>query len=46
MLVLEAMKMEFAILAPSAGVIEDVHCAKGGMVTAGQNLATVRVGGA
>jgi urea carboxylase len=41
--VLEAMKMEVAIVAPSGGVVEDVHCAKGGMVSAGQNLATVRV---
>jgi urea carboxylase len=42
-LVLEAMKMEVAVVAPSAGVVELVHCAKGGMVAAGQNLATVRV---
>ena len=42
-LVLEAMKMEVAIVAPSEGIVELVHCAKGGMVTAGQNLATVRV---
>ena len=37
------MKMEVAIVAPSEGVVELVHCAKGSMVTAGQNLATVRV---
>ena len=43
MLVLEAMKMEVPIVAPSEGVVELVHCAKGGMVTAGQNLATLRV---
>ncbi len=40
--VLEAMKMEFAITAPAAGVVELVHCSQGGMVTAGQNLATIR----
>jgi urea carboxylase len=43
LLVLEAMKMEVAIVAPSEGIVELLHCAKGGMVTAGQNLATMRV---
>jgi urea carboxylase len=42
-LVLEAMKMEVMIAAPSQGIVELVHCTKGGMVTAGQNLATLRV---
>ena len=42
-LVLEAMQMEVAIVAPSEGVVELVHCSKGGMVTAGQTLATLRV---
>ena len=42
-LVLEAMKMEVEITAHTEGVVELVHCAKGVMVTAGQNLATVRV---
>jgi urea carboxylase len=42
-LILEAMKMEVAIVAPSEGVVELIHCAKGGMVTAGQQLATLRV---
>jgi urea carboxylase len=41
-LVLEAMKMEVAIVAPSEGIVEDVHCAKGAIVSAGQNLATLR----
>jgi urea carboxylase len=40
--VLEAMKMEFIVVAPINGVVETVHCARGGMVTAGQNLATLR----
>jgi urea carboxylase len=44
-LVLEAMKMEVEITAHTEGVVELVHCAKGAMVTAGQNLATVRVDG-
>jgi len=43
LLVLEAMKMEVAVVAPSRGVVELVHCAKGKLVTAGQNLATLRV---
>src|SRR4029453_9817662 len=40
--VLEAMKMEIVIVAPVEGIVEIVHCAKGGMVLAGQNLATVK----
>src|SRR5439155_4104807 len=42
-IVLEAMKMEFVVVAPADGVVEVVHCARGGMVMAGQNLATLRV---
>jgi len=41
--VLEAMKMEFVVVAPAEGVIEVVHCSRGGIVSAGQNLATLRV---
>jgi urea carboxylase len=41
--ILEAMKMEVAVVAPNKGIVELVHCAKGGMVAAGQNLATLRV---
>jgi urea carboxylase len=41
--ILEAMKMEFVVVAPADGVVETVHCRRGGMVTAGQTLATVRV---
>jgi len=41
--ILEAMKMEFVVVAPSDGVVELVHCSRGGMVTAGQTLATLRV---
>ena len=44
-LVLEAMKMEVEITAHTEGVVERVHCSKGAMVTAGQNLATVRLDG-
>ncbi|MGE0392159.1 MAG: urea carboxylase [Vicinamibacterales bacterium] len=43
LLVLEAMKMEVIVVAPSTGVVEILHCEKGAMVMAGQNLATVRV---
>jgi urea carboxylase len=42
--ILEAMKMEFAVVAPAEGVVEMVHCSRGGMVSAGQALATLRVG--
>jgi len=41
-LVLEATQMEVAIVAPNEGIVEDVHCAKGAIVSAGQNLATLR----
>jgi urea carboxylase len=45
LVVLEAMKMEVEITAHAEGVVELLHCVKGAMVTAGQNLATVRVDG-
>jgi urea carboxylase len=41
-IVLEAMKMEFIVVAPVDGIVETVHCARGGIVMAGQNLATLR----
>jgi biotin carboxyl carrier protein len=40
--VLEAMKMEIAVAAPFAAVIERLNCAPGNLVTAGQNLVTLR----
>ena len=43
LVVLEAMKMEVAIVAPAEGVVEQVTCAKGAIVTAGQSIATLRV---
>jgi len=43
--ILEARKMECVVVAPAAGVVEVVHCARGGMVMAGQTLATLRVEG-
>jgi biotin carboxyl carrier protein len=42
-MVLEAMKMEVPIVAANDGIVEDLHCIKGGLVTAGQQLATLRV---
>lgn len=42
LLVLEAMKMEVAIAAPTAGVIEEIRCAPGAIVNAGQNLLVLR----
>jgi len=43
LVVLEAMKMEIAVAAPFSGVIERLNCAAGGMVTAGQQLVTLRL---
>jgi urea carboxylase len=43
LVVLEAMKMEIAVAAPSAGIIERLNCAKGALVLAGQNLVTLRL---
>jgi urea carboxylase len=43
LLILEAMKMEIEVVAPNGGIVELVHCSKGGMVLAGQNLATLRL---
>jgi urea carboxylase len=43
LMILEAMKMEVAIMAHTEGVVERVHCEKGGIVAAGQLLATLRV---
>ena len=41
-IVLDAMKMEIAVTAPSAGRIEEVNVASGAMVSAGQRLAVLR----
>ena len=42
LMVLEAMKMEIVIAAPSAGRVERLNCATGGIVNAGQSLITLR----
>jgi len=42
LIVLEAMKMEIAVSAPSAGTIETLNCAQGALVSAGQHLITLR----
>jgi urea carboxylase len=42
LLVLEAMKMEVAVVAPQRGIVEDLRCAPGAFVTAGQNLVVLR----
>jgi len=42
LMVLEAMKMEIAVAAPSAGVVEVLNCAPGALVNAGQRLVTLR----
>jgi urea carboxylase len=42
LVVLEAMKMELAISAPRAGVVEQLRCSAGAFVTAGQELVVLR----
>jgi urea carboxylase len=42
LLVLEAMKMEIVVAAPVAGVVEKLSCSPGTIVSAGQNLVTLR----
>jgi urea carboxylase len=42
LVVLEAMKMEIAVAAPSAGVVERLNCMPGVLVSAGQHLVTLR----
>jgi urea carboxylase len=42
LIVLEAMKMEIAVAAPSAGVVEVLDCMPGALVSAGQRLVTFR----
>ncbi|HEX2713388.1 MAG TPA: urea carboxylase [Candidatus Acidoferrales bacterium] len=43
LLVLEAMKMEIAVVAPAKGTIEKVNCAPGSLVSPGQILLALRV---
>jgi len=43
LVILEAMKMEIAVLADAAGTITEVFCQAGQTVTAGQFLAAIRV---
>jgi len=42
LVVLEAMKMEIAVVSPAAGVVEKLNCARGVLVSAGQHLVTLR----
>lgn len=42
LLVLEAMKTEIAVVAPSAGTVEKLHCAQGSVVSSGQVLLALR----
>jgi urea carboxylase len=42
LVILEAMKMEISVAAPSAGVVEKLNCARGGLVSAGQCLIAFR----
>jgi urea carboxylase len=42
LMVLEAMKTEIAVAAPSAGIVEKLNCVAGAMVWAGQTLLLLR----
>lgn len=42
LLIIECMKMEIPVPAPSAGVLEALHVAEGEQVEEGQHVATVR----
>jgi urea carboxylase len=42
LIVLEAMKMEILVVAPSAGIVEKLNCAPGSLVSAGQVLLSFR----
>jgi len=42
LLVLEAMKTEIAVVAPTAGTVEKLHCAPGSLVSTGQVLLALR----
>ena len=42
LIVLEAMKTEIAVAAPSAGIVERLNCAAGALVWAGQTLLLLR----
>jgi urea carboxylase len=41
LIVLEAMKMEVAVSAASAGIIREIRCKPGAFVTAGQSLVVM-----
>jgi urea carboxylase len=43
LVVLEAMKTEILVVAPSAGIVEKLNCAPGSLVSAGQVLLSFRV---
>ena len=42
LIVLEAMKIEIIVVAPSAGIVEKLNCAPGSLVSAGQVLLSFR----
>jgi urea carboxylase len=42
LVVLEAMKMEIAVVAPTSGIVEKLNCWPGTLVSPGQHLVTLR----
>ena len=41
LVIVESMKMEFALLAPCSGILTHLFCQEGGAVSAGQNLLII-----
>jgi urea carboxylase len=41
LLVVESMKMEFSVLAPSAGTVHQLYCREGAPVAAGQDVVVI-----
>ena len=42
-MILEAMKMEHTIMAPTAGIVEKLHYAVGDMVSEGEELLSFEI---
>ena len=46
LVIIEAMKMEFAVHAPADGIVQGVHCAEGRIIQAGDPLVVIQAGAA
>jgi urea carboxylase len=45
LVILEAMKMEIVVAAPSAGMVAKLNCSPGSLVPAGQYLVALQIEG-